>query len=139
MFTSQEEIVLRRIVQENTPLSRPIIDHGKTHNPVSGDYLTRELARCTPIHTVNPEEDYAVINKLRDAAVLKHGERLMEFFARTGLGRAQLLAMSIKEIQNFVRQAEANNAADGFQPQVFAGEQLRPAPRPAPARISVIG
>jgi hypothetical protein len=138
MFSSHEEQTLRRLVAEHTPLPKPITDLGKVHNPATGDYLTRELARCKPIQSVNPEEDYATINKLRDAGVLKKGEKVMEFFARTGLGRAQLLSMNKMEIQDFVLQAEANNATDGIQPpKAFAEVRLQPAPRQEPSAILI--
>jgi hypothetical protein len=120
MLTPAEEATLKRLAAEHTPMSRPAVDLRKAQQPDTGDYLQRELARCEKIVTVNAEEDFTVINRLRDANVLGKKERLMEFFSRTGLGRAQLLSMSKSAIQSFVRQAEANTADSAPAPEVRA-------------------
>jgi len=114
MFTSEEEAVLRRLIAENTPLARPVIDPiTKGHNPPTGDYLQRELAKCRPIETIDLEKDWPVINRLRNAGVLKNGEKVGEFYARTSIGRAQILAMSNEELQKAASLADERNLADG--------------------------
>jgi len=139
MFSPHEEQTLKRLAAENTPLSRPVVDHNKSHHPATGDFLAREFAKCTRIETIDPEQDYEVINILRSAGVLQKGERVMEFFARTGIGRAQILTMTKDEIKKAVTLADKRNAEDGgFQPpKTFTEAQLRPAPRTAPSAILI--
>jgi len=138
MFSQQEQ-TLKRLVAENTPLPRPVVDHNKSHHPSTGDFLAREFAKCTRIETIDPEQDYQVINILRSAGVLQKGEKLMQFFARTGIGRAQILTMSKDDLRKAVALADQRNAEDGgFQPpKAFTEAQLRPAPRTAPSAILI--
>jgi hypothetical protein len=134
MLTPQEESVLRRIVQEHTPMTRPPVKHGQQPVVDTDAWLQREFAKCEKLRPVNPEEDWPVINRLRDAGVLKKGEKVMEFFARTLIGRAQVLTMSKDELKNAVALADERNANDGGYrpPQTFSEPQARPAARRVP-------
>jgi|SRR5215469_12929651 len=121
MFSASEEQTLKRLAAENTPMSRPAVDHSKIHNPPTGDFLARELARCKPAANVDPEQDWEVKNKLRSAGVLRQNERVMQFFARTGIGRAQILSFSKDELRKAVALADARNASEGdFEPKPSA-------------------
>lgn len=118
-------------------MSRPAVKYSEQRQPDVGDYLQRELARCEKIHTVNPNEDYAVIAALNKAGVLNKGEKVMQWFARTLIGRHQVLSMTKDELKKAVTLADERNANDGgFQPpKAFIEEQLRPAPRQVPMVI----
>jgi hypothetical protein len=99
------------------------------------DMLDR-WAKAPKAQAVDPNDDDAFIYKVSHA--MKRGEKLMQFVARTGLGRAQALAMSRQEISNFVRQSEANavNEIAPPGPQVF---QIKPPPPRAPQNLVMVG
>lgn len=58
-----------------------------------------------------PDEEEIIV---RVRHTMRAGEPLVAWFARVGLGRAQILTMSKSEITAFVAQADANNAASSI-------------------------
>jgi hypothetical protein len=128
MLTPQEEVVLRRLAQEHTPMTRPPVKY--TEQPVvdTDAWLRREFAKCEKLRPIDAEQDWAVINALRSAGVLGKKEKVMEFFSRTGIGRAQVLTMSKDELKKAVALADERNSNDcGYRPQTFSDPQSRPA------------
>lgn len=132
MLTPQEEVVLRRIVQENTPMSRTPVKYGERPVVDQDAWLQRELDKCEKIHTANPNEDWQVINLVKHT--MKKGEFLTQWYARVLLGRAQVLTMTKDQITRFAALADERNANDGGYrpPQAFSEPQARPAARRVP-------
>ncbi len=93
------------------------------------DFLQRqiEIARKTPVRTVDLDGDSEFRELVRHA--LKPEETLKEFVARTGLGKATILAqhMSPAAITRFCEQAELNAATDQCGP--VSAWQPRQAPK----------
>jgi hypothetical protein len=128
MLTPQEEVVLRRLAQEHTPMTRLPVKH--TEQPIvdTDAWLRREFAKCEKLRPMDAEQDWTVINTLRSAGVLGKREKVMEFFSRTGIGRAQVLTMSKDELRKAVALADERNANEGgYRPQTFSDPQSRPA------------
>jgi hypothetical protein len=128
MLTPQEEKVLRQVARERTPMQRPHM--APQSEPNVGKYLEGELRRCgSRLPTVNANEDFKVIGKVQHA--MRKGEQLMEFYSRTGLGRAQLLVMSKDEISRAVTLADERNAEDGFSVRYVAKPAAQPSAPPS--------
>lgn len=60
----------------------------------------RMIRSAAKMKVVDPNEDEDVEKRVRHC--LGRGEKLGQFYSRTGLGRAQILAMSRSEISAFV-------------------------------------
>jgi hypothetical protein len=128
MLTPQEEVVLRRLAQEHRPMTRPPVKYVEQPVVNMDAWLQRELAKCEKLRPMDAEQDWTVINALRSAGVLGKREKLMEFFSRTGIGRAQVLTMSKDELKKAVALADERNANEGgYRPQTFSAPQSRPA------------
>jgi hypothetical protein len=71
---------------------------------------------------------------------MRKGELLTQFYARTGLGRAQIATMSKDQITAFVAQADRNNAEEGVVrgPQTFSAPQSQPQQQ-RPTRMALVG
>jgi hypothetical protein len=63
----------------------------------------RAMEKMKPIDNEDPE----VISRVKHVLLKK--EKLMSFYARTGLGKAQIMTMSGVEIARFVETATANS------------------------------
>jgi hypothetical protein len=74
-----------------------------------------EVAKTRPIKTIDPEADEEFRSLVKHE--LRRGESLMQFVARTGLGKATIksLQMTASQISSFCLQAE-KNAAEDFSP-----------------------
>jgi hypothetical protein len=111
-------------------------DGAAPRNPLEMEGFRSMVDRWAKAKTqvVDPNDDHAFSSKVSHA--MKRGEKLMQFVARTGLGRAQALAMSREEINIFVLQAEANalNEIAPPGPQLFA---FRPPPPPSRPLVMV--
>jgi hypothetical protein len=116
------------------PLMRPVVagpNHmnepsiGQTFGPIIDAY--RNAPRLKP---VDLNDDPSVLGRIKH--VLKPKEKLLEFYARTGLGKSQLMTMSRDEIKCFVAQAEANRKQEPLPPP----EAYEP--RRIPARMMLI-
>jgi hypothetical protein len=76
-----------------------------------------DRAKRTPIKEVD-QEDPEIISKVRHTMLPK--EKLMEWFSRVGLGKAQIMAgMSKRDISRFVEQAERNRAEEDTVSPMF--------------------
>ena len=76
-----------------------------------GQVLGRIIAaykRAPKMQAVDPNSDPETIERVRH--VLRPKEKLLEFFARTGLGKAQVATMTRSQITRFVEQVERNKA-----------------------------
>jgi hypothetical protein len=85
--------------------------------PTEGMVIARligDYKRAPKLKTIDPNTDPEFAAKV--AHVLKPGEKLMQFVARTCLGRTQALAMSRDEISRRVAQAEANRREEMLPP-----------------------
>jgi hypothetical protein len=95
--------------------------------------LWDSLKTLPKLQVVDPENDHEVIGRVRH--VMVKNEKLMEFYARTGLGRAQILRMSRDEISSFVERAVANRMNEFVPPAVRV--RAEPAVRQRP--IAMVG
>lgn len=139
-LTPNEENVLRRIVAENTPM--PVLNptpeptgYQERHGGIS-QLVDAELKRRPgKLQPSNPNDDPAVERRVKH--VVKRDETLTEFYARVGLGRAQILSMSRDEIARFAEHAE-QNAADGV-PAPVSSFAYAPGTKPAAGRVLLVG
>jgi len=133
MLTEREEQTLKQLARDHTPLAKPSTPLVSPAQPI-GDYLAREMEKARKIEPQNPEQDYAVRDRIKH--VLRKNEKIMEFFARVGLSRPQILAMGHAEISKFVEQADLRNAAEGLAvPRLHSGNRVQPSVKPAPAKV----
>lgn len=95
-LTEQEVGTLRRLARDNTPM-RPVnpVPAGDTASTV--EHLDRQIAKAEPLRPANPDEDWPLLAKI--SHTMRKGERVMEWFARVGLGRSQVFAMTRDEIK----------------------------------------
>jgi hypothetical protein len=112
-LTPQEESVLKRLAQENMPLARPSTPPARQQGFSLENYLVAQFKKLKKMVMVNPNEDWGVIGRVKHT--FKQGELLSQWYARTGLGRAQLLTMSKDQITRFVATAEENFERDGIR------------------------
>lgn len=91
--------------------------------PTIGQWIGKALDAITgKMRPVDHDADIEVRDRVRH--VMKPKEKLMEFYARTGLGKPQIMIMSRDEISLFVEQAERNRAAEALpRPQAFEPKQ----------------
>ncbi len=114
MLSPREEQILREQIRDNTPMR---VVGGPTSTAQPGDrefgrQINEQLEKLPKMKPVNLNENPELEYKLRK--VMKKGEKLGEFFSRTGLGLAQIMSMSDSEIRSFVAIAEENNRESGF-------------------------
>ncbi len=137
MLTTQEENALKRLAQELTPT--PVLNPENTGWQPRGPSLSQmteaSLRRCPQMKVIDPNTDHAVEHRIKH--VLRTNEKLMEFYSRVGLGRAQILSMSKEEISLFVENAERNAADDVKAP--VARITFAPGTRPAAPRFLMVG
>ena len=142
MLSEQEEQALRQDLKNRQPMKpvNEIIDRQAT----VGQFLKGLLARVVAPVVVSgpplpsPVDGHAPLRSRGDdeqllaktAHVRKKDERLMEFYARTGLGAAQIREMSRKQIEEFVEVAALQE-----QPPVPA--MLVEGPRPLPRKLFI--
>ena len=136
-LTQQEEDVLRRVARDNTPMKAVNPGaHDTTGTAASeGAHLDglvkRLLAAPRTLTGMAQDGKYHLEGEddivRRIAHTMKKGEKLIQWFARVGLGRSQILQMSKSEISAFVEQAERNNSEGPREPE--------PAPMPAVALV----
>ena len=128
-LNEQEEGILRRLARENTPLARPTVTHG--YRPVDTsatlDEMSKSSARRGKMAVVDPNDDSAVTSKLERAGVLRKNEKLGQFYARVGLSRPQIVAMSPGDIARFVEVRESNAAEEIPAPPIMLGVPQPPA------------
>jgi len=71
------------------------------------------------MRAVDLNDDPSVLARIKH--VLKPNEKLLQFFARTGLGRTQALTMTRAEVSQFVEQVERNRQQEAstahFEPR----------------------
>jgi hypothetical protein len=115
MLSEHEEQVLRRIARENMPLPRQQAPTNTNPGPSTANYIAEQMRRCKPAADTDPNLDYAVISILTRAGVLKKGDKLTQFYARTGIGPSRLRLMSAAEIRRAVELADERNLADPVQ------------------------
>ena len=95
---------------------------GEPIQPTYGQALARmiEVAKRTPLKPVDTE-DAEVIAKVRHTMI--KGERLLQWYARVGLGKPQIMNMTKDQIAIFVATAEINRknetlpSAESFEPR----------------------
>ena len=104
---------------------------GETRHPREGWGIKRlwdSLTSLPKLQVCDPNEDHAVIGRVQH--VMLKNEKLMQFYSRTGLGRAQILQMTRDQITNFVERAETNRRNEvAMPPPAIAAPQTVPAPR----------
>jgi hypothetical protein len=98
-------IVGNHIVDTRSPSSEPPVQTGVAE--FTGKLL--QLARRQKVITVDLDDDKFTRDRVKH--VLLRNERLGSFYARTGLGKAQIAEMSRQQISEFVARA-AENAKD---------------------------
>lgn len=139
MLTQQEETVLRKLVRDTTPMqtvggaSSIQTPRGSVANDLEA-MIARNVA--TPRTLTGPKQDggYALpvedeVKRLAGHAMRK-GEQAVEFFARTGLGLAQMREMSRSEIVAFAEQADRNTLESGVREPRTSLRLGPPAPPP---------
>jgi hypothetical protein len=121
MLTAREEQILREVARDNTPMQVVNPGGGQGNSGETfheeGKHLERLIQRNveTPRTTTGMREDGKYLLAGEDEIVrrvghtMKRGEQLIQWFARVGLGKAQILSMSKSDITKFVEQAERNN------------------------------
>ena len=91
-----------------------------------------------PANAHYPSDDAEIIRRIQH--VLRPGEKLMQFYARVGLGRAQILAMTSVEIAKFVQVSEESARAEGtWKPHTVNIDFNAPRTLTEGARITIIG
>ncbi len=122
-LTQQEESTLRRVAAENTPMR--VLNPMAPTSETAGD--DREIERLTRRYLAAPraltgtgqdgkyhlEGEDEIVRRVRHT--MKKGEKLIEWFARVGLGRSQIFSMSRSEIEAFAEQADRNNEESGVR------------------------
>jgi hypothetical protein len=115
------------------PLTRPVVagpNHmseltlGQTFGPIIDAY--RKAPKMRPIDT----EDQEVIRAVKHT--MRKGEKLIQWYARVGLGKSQILRMTKDEISRVVAQAEINRKEEALPPR----EAYEP--KRIPARITLV-
>ena len=86
----------------------------------------KRAPRLKPIDADDP----LVIDRVRHT--MRKGEKMMSWYARTGIGKTQAMTMSRAEITRFVQQAETNRTQEPLPPPELME------PRRIPARITLI-
>jgi hypothetical protein len=71
-------------------------------------------ARKTPIKTIDINDDKEALALL--SCAMRRGEKLSQFYARTGLSKEQARTMTQSQILSFCLQADKNNAEDPAGP-----------------------
>jgi hypothetical protein len=120
MLTPHEESVFKEWVKNHTPLQRPQTQVKQVERSVESvtRWVDQMFARCGgKMKTQNINEDNEVESRVKHT-MLKN-ERLGEWYARTLIGKAQVLTMSKAEITRAVELANARNAEDGFEVQTI--------------------
>jgi hypothetical protein len=135
MLTPQEENVLKEIARNNTPLARPTVKHGyvRVNTSATLDEMAKASARRGKMQVQDLNDDSAVMSKLERAGVLRKNEKLGQFYARTGLGRASILEWSPGEIKRFVEVREENAAEEVPAPPMTFG-----IPQPSPGVRAIL-
>src|SRR5260221_10372535 len=111
MITPSEESFLRRFIREHSPLvTSPGPPVPPPHDHSAEGTIDAQVDRMSKLKAVDPDDDHEV--KMRVGHTLRPGEKLGQWYARTGLGRAQALAMSKEQIIRFVELREADNTDD---------------------------
>jgi len=136
MLTQQEENVLRQLARDHAPsvVVNPqvahlpdeasgfamLLDRWRTAGPL------RVVSGCAP--TTDPDgklrpvvgEDQVLLEKTKH--VRRKDEKMMQFFARTGIGKSQILSLTKDELARLVAVASQNEGADApsntWTPQV---------------------
>ncbi|HXX20517.1 MAG TPA: hypothetical protein VEJ46_14025 [Candidatus Acidoferrum sp.] len=98
-------------------------------------FFSRLYKLLPKMKTVDPNEDPEFHARVRH--VLRPKESLMQFIARTGLGRPQAVAMSRDEITRFVENADANNLAAGVATKLGERIVIRMDPQPRPRNFVI--
>jgi hypothetical protein len=130
MFSPQEEATLKRLARENPPpLFRPDVQYKEEPAVGWNDLVYRSLA-AGKLRAVNLDEDHEIVHKVKHT--MKKGEHLGEWYARTQIGRAQILQMDKDEITHAVARAEQRNLNEVQEPKPPKFTQNQPTRRPIP-------
>ena len=86
--------------------------------------VDRALQR--PLKSMNPgpNNDAAILDRIRHT--LQPGEKLYEWYSRTGIGRAEILASTADQISLRVAQADARNEQDTARMPMFVEKKIMP-------------
>jgi hypothetical protein len=115
-LNQREESFVRQMVKDHTPLvAQNPVQTGESKNHVSIDAtIDRALASTPKMMAADLNDDPFIESKVRHT--MRKDEKLGQWYARVGLGRSAILAMSRDEITEFAEQAEVNNR-DAFVPR----------------------
>lgn len=115
MLSPTEEGFLRRFIKERTPLSptpapAPPAPNGAPVGAVVKDALGKLPTTKMAVADINDDVEVRlrVQHTMRNGGPLVGGEKLSQWYARTGLSRAQVLTMTKAEITAFVKAREDN-------------------------------
>ena len=148
-LNEHEEGFLRRFIRDHMPLAPPPPVQPQPKRDESIEPIIEAGLKQGKLVTQNMDEDYSVISILQNAGVLrerpgkirgtKEWEHLAEFYARTQLGRAQIIEWrrDLEKIKAFVAQVEANDLAEGIKPPPIVFEEV--APRVKQQRFLMVG
>src|SRR5258708_23791419 len=139
MITPGEENFLRRFIREHTPMA---VSPGPPVPPprdFSNDaQIDAQIDRMSKLKAVDADDDHEM--KMRVGHTLRPGEKLGQWYARTGLGRVQALAMTKDEITRFVELRDADNTDDcPREPRLNLNPFAPPSPATARRGGAVLG
>lgn len=141
MLTPQEENLLKDLARKNAPLQ--VVNPGPTSDSQmsTGQYVASLIRKWTsPLPIIAGANSDTIDNRLRrsyvgeddellarTSHVRRRKETMLQFYARVGLGAAQILTMTKSEITHFVSVAEQN---EPWEPKLFE-------PKPLPQRFMI--
>jgi len=127
----------------NTPIGNTLgvmLDRAVAQGPMrvlSGPSESGENG-AVPANNHYPSDDAAIIARIKHT--MRPGEKLMQWYARIGLGRAQILAMSAVEIAKFVQASEESARTEGtWKPHAVNIDFNAPRTLTEGARTTIIG
>lgn len=130
MLTPQEEATLKRLARENPPpLFRPDVQYVEEKVVSWNDLVYRSLA-AGKLQTVNLDDDHEIVHRVKHT--MKKGEHLGQWYARTQIGRAQILQMDKDAITKAVVLADQRNLNEVQEPKPPRFTQNQPTRRPIP-------
>src|SRR5579871_3025893 len=100
MLSAVEEAFLRQQIRNNTPMSVVNPQPAQTESAAEQRILEKQINSLPKMQVSDPNQDWGIINLV--SHVMRKNEKLMEFYARVGLSRAQIATMSKSEISKFV-------------------------------------
>jgi hypothetical protein len=122
-LNESELLTLKKMAHERMPLQKPQIKSVVQPSLNIEKWFAGVISKIKKMQTIDPNDDYSVRHRVEH--VMQKNEKLMEFYSRTGLGKAQILQMNKAEITRAVELADARNAEDGFQVTRVAKQEAK--------------